>query len=1014
MNRLPNSCCTLLLLVCISLLAGCSASLYTKNMIPVVQLGHTSAVACLAFSPDGEHIISGGDDGVIKLWEVATGREVRSFGNLDAGITALAYSPVAPLALAGYRDGTIALWDATTGDHVRRYSDHGEQIQALAFSGDGSRIYSGDKGRNIIVWETSTAAPIRKIAGDRSKFYNREQLGYDSYYPTTISFSGDGSLAVINSMDVQVWDTERARIITKLPGKAMTGKFGQSITDTDFSPDGRHFITGGNGLEQRDSETGSLVRSFSGKTHGILALDHSPDGKHVIAGYRDKAMVLWEIDGGIELHSFVPAKEPIQELAFSPNGSFVLAALADGTLTLWDVSTGKVVQRFKGASSKVNAMAGGTAGPHMMSGSENGSLALWDMSEGTAVALFRGHREAVTAVAFLPDKPQALSGSEDRSIRLWDLDSGMRVKTLRGHRDAVTSLAVSSDGTFTVSGSKDMTCRIWNIGTGEELKTLEGHTHWVNDVAISPDGLKVLSGSSDQSARIWDVRTGKELSVFKTNLGWVMSVAFSPDGRSVLTGSWQHITLWDVGTGMKKWSRKAHRGNVTGVAFSPDGAYVLSASDDGTINLSRGSTGGFITGYTGHLAGVNEIGFSADGTQAYSVSDDATARVWNVSGGQEITRMVSSGDNEWLIVTPDGYYHTSPEGGGLLHWTSPGSMETFTYEQFESSFNRPEIIRERLGVDLQAGYPAPEMTRPPRVSMAQHLTIVETDAKNYTVSVGASAAKEVQTIRVYANGRPVREMAVRQRRASIDLDIPLSRGANRITVVAYDEKGFSSNPRYLDVITEHPELSRPDLHLLAVGISDYPALPARWQLNFAHSDALALARSLKGQESNFFSRVHQNILINEDASRSSIIDALKAMEAISANDIALIFLAGHGIREDDGSFFFLTSDAAPSRLAETGIDWPILQSALANIKGRVILILDACHSGSIVTETVVPNDELAHQFFSRGGGTMVFSASKGRQYSIESPRHRRRQWPVHLCSGPESRAMVGGGGQKQE
>ena len=97
-------------------------------------------------------------------------------------------------------------------------------------------------------------------------------------------------------------------------------------------------------------------------------------------------------------------------------------------------------------------------------------------------------------------------------------------------------------------------------------------------------------------------------------------------------------------------------------------------------------------------------------------------------------------------------------------------------------------------------------------------------------------------------------------------------------------------------------------------------------------------------------------------------------------------MAGHGIKDKDGKFYFLTSDGSFNDLNKSGISWSMFSEYLSRIEGRVILFLDACHSGSIVKDTIVPNDELAQEFFSgKRGGVMVFSASKGRQYSMESP-----------------------------
>ena len=128
------------------------------------------------------------------------------------------------------------------------------------------------------------------------------------------------------------------------------------------------------------------------------------------------------------------------------------------------------------------------------------------------------------------------------------------------------------------------------------------------------------------------------------------------------------------------------------------------------------------------------------------------------------------------------------------------------------------------------------------------------------------------------------------------------------------------------------------------------------------------------------------IIANTNATVDSIADALEQLSEISKNDIVIIALAGHGIKDKDGKFYFLTSKDTLNELEESGLNWSMFRDHLSRIKGRVVLFLDACHSGSIVKDTVVPNDKLAQEFFSgERGGVMVFSASKGRQYSMESP-----------------------------
>jgi hypothetical protein len=441
-----------------------------------------------------------------------------------------------------------------------------------------------------------------------------------------------------------------------------------------------------------------------------------------------------------------------------------------------------------------------------------------------------------------------------------------------------------------------------------------------------------------------------------------------------------------MASGSRVRTFKGHSGNVTSVAFSPDGRYVLSGGDDNSLKLWSLHRGQELRSYRGHLDNITSIAFSPDGQFILSGSLDTTTRIWAVEAGEEVAKLLSSRDGEWIIVTPDNYYNTSPEGASLLHWVYPGGSETFTFEQFESLFKRPDIIKNRLVSDSNDNTQAPAITRPPRIEMADHLAVKETSSKNYSLTFAASASEAVETVRVFVNGKPTSEILVNAKEKELSLDVPLFSGANRITAVAYDEKGFSSNPKYVDVICKHSGLVKPNLYVFAIGISEYPRLPSKWQLEFAHSDAEAIIETFQKQEGRLFAEVRYNYLSNEKATAVTITEVLDALRTIDENDVAVIFMAGHGIKAVDGTFYFLTSDGSFEEPEKGGLSWEVLGEYLNRVKGRVLLFLDACHSGSIVTETIVPNDELAQQFFSGGqGGIMVFSASKGRQFSLESP-----------------------------
>ncbi|MHC4843382.1 MAG: WD40 domain-containing protein, partial [Planctomycetota bacterium] len=990
-------------------LLGC-ASIQTDHSgferaggIAVIQTGHSSAVTAVAFSASGRLVLSGSEDGTLKLWEVTTGREIRTLTGHSSSVTAVCFSPNGRFALSGSDNGRVMLWEVSTGQIIRSLKGNSSRIKSVAFSPDGrSVLFLSIEGLTTVSkWIRSVESEVRTIQTS----YGSWRWKYTYYGPVALSADGRLALsAVADSHHLKLWRISDGSWIRTFKGKkslVVLTRF-----DATFSNDGRYVLMRsgpyGTGLVMMETSTGRSLDSVSesimtksGNIGSILTAAISADSRFVLIGKeigewdgdKHSLLSLFEISTGRKVQTFDRIPRRIHAAVFSPDDRFVLTGNDDATLTLWEVATGRRIRTFRGTAAKI---ASATYSPHhrfALCAADDHTLKLWNLSTGQNIRTFRGHTGNVTSVDFSPDGNYAVSGSDDKTVKLWNVSTGRDIQTFRGHSDSVTSVAFSPDGRFVLSGSKDETLKLWDIDTGRAVRTLKGHEHWVSSAVFSPDGRCVLSGAKDDILILWDVASGESIQRFEGHSGDVNAVAISPDGRSVLSGGWQgSLKLWDVATGEEIRTFKGHSGDVTAVAFSPDGHHALSGADHELIILWSVSEGRKLQKFKGHLGTVASLAFSPDARFVMSGGEDMTTRIWDMESGDEVVKFLSSSDGEWIIVTPDGYYNTSPEGSSLLHWVYPGGLETFTFEQFESRFKRPDVIKARLSDNLEAGVPAPAMTRPPHIEMVDHLAIKETSAKSYNLKLTASALEEVKAVRVFVNGKPTVEVPVNVREKELSLDVPLFSGANRITAVAYDEKGFSSNPKYVDVTCKHAALDKPNLYIFAIGISDYPRLASRWQLEFAHTDAKALVEAFKNQEGKLFGEVRYNLLTNKKATVETITEVMDALSAISENDLVVIFMAGHGVRAKDGTFYFLTSTGSFDEPQKGGVSWTLLGNYLERIKGRVILVLDACHSGSIVTQTVVPNDELAEQFFSGGhGGVMVLSASKGRQYSLESP-----------------------------
>ena len=642
----------------------------------LLQLGHSGPVDSVAFSPDGRAALSGGSDGTTRLWDVASGHELRTFTGHSGRV--VAFSPDGRIALSGSSDGTARLWDAASGREIRTFTGHSGAITSIVFSPDGRTALSGSNDKRIKLWDVASGREIRTFTGHSSGV-------------SLLAFLPDGHSILSASEDgtVRLWDVESGRELKRLT---------ESSTSIAFSPDGRTVLSGlsqfsNNTLKLWDLASGREIRTFTGHSGAITSTGHSDtitavtfsrDGRFALSGGSDSTVKLWDVANGRELRTLTGHSGAITSITFSPDGRTALSGSSDGTARLWDVESGRELRALTGYSSGVTSIEFLPDGHAALSGSSDGTARLWDMASGRPLRAFTGHfggtsGSSVGSVAVSSDGRTAMLGVVERpagrrhegTIRLWDVESGRELRMLTGHSGIVNSVTFSPDGRMALSGGSDNTIKLWDVESGRELRTFTGHSKGVSSVAFSPDGRTILSASEDRTIRLWDVESGRELRTLTESSGIIHSVAFSPDGRTALSGGNDDhaVRLWDVENGRELWTftRPSDKPNfnsawVNSVAFSPDGRTALSGGSDNTVKLWDVESGRELRTFTGHSSTVLSVTFSPDGRTALSGSSDSTVRLWDVESGRELRAFTGHSFGVISVVfSPDG--RTALSGG---------------------------------------------------------------------------------------------------------------------------------------------------------------------------------------------------------------------------------------------------------------------------------------------------------------------------------------------------------------
>jgi eukaryotic-like serine/threonine-protein kinase len=560
-------------------------------------------VLCLAFSPDGKHIASGSfspklgklrdSPGVVKVWEVETGRDVATFQNQVGAVLALTFSPDGKTIMSSSlnEDNTFVVWDAKTGEVVRVVSGHTSHVHRLRYSPDGRIFASVSEDGWVKLWDAATFQEIRSFHA----------------HPAP-------------------------------------------VLDVSFSPDGARFATAGQDGTIRVwyTATGAAVMDpLRGHTGSALALAYSPDGKRIVSAGYDKTVRLWDAATGKLKITLRGHNDMVWGVSFSHDGRKVVSAAFDKTARIWDATPreehgGPGLFTIKDHTERVNTVAFSRDGRYLASGSWDYTVKLWDGTTGEAIRTLSGHTAAVWCVAFSPDGKRLASASWDRTVKVWDTETGDELLTFTGHKAMVQTVAFSPDGKRVASGGLDAFVLIWDAATGKITTTCEGNLFPMASVAFSPHGKRIACGSTDRTVTVWDAETGNNLFTLRGHEGAIPSLCFSPDGKRLVTAGWDYVLkVWDVDPqrpvglfqNRELMTLKGHTDQVNCVAISQDGTRIASAGEDKRVRVWDAQTGQEVMPALIHRGVVWGVAFSPDGQRLATGcwSPSGWVRTWDVS-----------------------------------------------------------------------------------------------------------------------------------------------------------------------------------------------------------------------------------------------------------------------------------------------------------------------------------------------------------------------------------------------
>lgn len=902
----------------------------------MLPLGHTSDVLRARFSPDGKKVLTVSSDGTAKVWEANSGRLLRDFNTggegLQSYVEAAEFTPDGNRVIIryGYGGKGSKMVDLRTGMEL---DDWKSDFFLNKFTADGMKVVTGDT-----IFNSTTLKPLAVIKGG--------QIENCSWI-----FSPDGKKLVTVSITEDGADSDSLAAIayrTNLPYA--------------------------NSLRIWDPLTGKALTPYKKQNDRIHSIQFSPDGKKILVLMDTSAALLDPITLAVfaRLRNYRSARSfesgMPEELKYSPDGK-------------------KIIQlcnlRFRDGENR----------EYLGGNQYYDSATVWDAMTGKILYGFKRLLQPGALNYFSPDSKRLLLLDTGIVVRVRDAMTGKEILSLTGQDDRMTAADFSFDNKSILTGSSTGNICIWDAVTGKMTDSIDAHSKPINEVHYSPDGTKIVSASNDQTAKTWDVASQTELGLMKGRTLSLKSAVFTKDGKRIIIATAKNKLRWDPEKArldlisvMTDSIQNTYQ-TADGKVYSNDSVYLAQTQGD-SIKLIRKDGTYELWSHEPDL--IRYVQFSPDNRKLLITTKRNTIKLIRIADRKLLFTFLAINNSDFLVTDADNHYDGTDNARRLLHFIC--GDEVVGLEQVKDQLWVPDLGDHIMKGDVIKSATLADLNICGLTPLVQD----KSTPTEYRFTISPRRGGLGETV-LLVNDIEVRRFTPEQLKNKTgafevvikknELDSFLKgEEKNTVEVKSYttDNKVLSRGGK-MEVSKTVKKMSTPNLYAVIIGVSQYKGKDI--QLKFAAKDASDFSRALSISARKLLNNDSAEHVFTYDLTTSPGYYRLpekKAIKAIldsvgkkaNANDILLIFFAGHGLAAgtDKKQFYFLAQDAESltdtAAFKNVGIstaelmDWTKPQSIKAQ---KRILIFDACSSGQIINDFVkAGNADLL--FTARGGG----------------------------------------------
>ncbi|MBC7873480.1 MAG: caspase family protein [Ferruginibacter sp.] len=946
----------------------------------------------LALSPDGKWIATGSDR-IINIWNAKTLQLADSI--LAKGNAAIKFSNDSKL-LGLYGGMTIQVWSVDKRSFLTTFSGHTHSVIDIEFDKTNTRVLSSSNDSTARLWDITTGKQLVVFPGHKNTVWNAR-------------FHPDGNKVITGSSDntVKLWDKNTG-------DELQTMQHNDWVYRVRVSPDGKTYVTTDKAgfCNVWNATTNTKWFSFRSGIETLYYINYLKNGKQVVAGNYDPVLSRWNLQTKKKEITYGTHNERFTSIRLSNDEKYLLTTSRDGAVRKIDVATGKIL--FYQKTFKDQWATSADFSPddqRIVVAGGYGSSVLYNTAGGQEGNVNDQTRSYESSTKFSPDGKYLLH--DDRfTVQLVRVADNKLLLTIDS-TSMFTEQQFSPDGAYIITGGNKKV-KIWSVATRQSVREVDVETDFPARIEISHDSRYFFCvGGDEGTLNVWEISSGKLLK----QLVGINYATFTSDRQHLIIVHKNGKVAFTSLTGEKENRNIQLQDPSRGVQyhFARKENIMISTAGDNIIirELTNGKTLLKLTG--------NEIAFGKTADILYVLTDDML-EVYHMPSFKLAYRHFIIGENDFLVQDNLGRYDGTETARKLLYFVC--GEEVIGLDQAKDQLWVPNLAERMMKSEIINAKTLRELNICGLTPQAEDAS---DKAGEYYFKIKPRKGGLGETV-LLVNGIEARRYKPGQlKKANNSYDLLIKKEEltsffipgkeNLVTIRAFTaDNTLSSRGLIVKEDKSRDTPAPPNLWAVMVGVSDYKG--DELDLKYAAKDATDISSAVSiaakkllntdGREHVFM----YNLTTGKDKyllpEKNSI---KKVMEEIgkkaTANDILLIFFAGHGVmtgEADKKQFYFLTADASTlsttAAVRDVGISTTELVEWMKpqNIKAQKrILIFDACNSGQAINdiagkELVVRNDDKAQQIkaidkLNEKSGLFILSASASNQSAYEMGRY---------------------------